>query len=133
SVSLCLCVAMELCDALLELGPPPDMILSMPPPPVPPNMEEFVSRLVALEGIGLGTSEDMLGFSADGERAECNLCQWASGNSVGFVELARKGPLIDDTWFLVIISSCVAATLVGVILAIAFLKYREGKLKPLSD
>ncbi|CAL4123199.1 unnamed protein product, partial [Meganyctiphanes norvegica] len=43
------------------------------------------------------------------------------------------GPLIDDTWFLVIISSCVAATLVGVILAIAFLKYREGKLKPLSD
>lgn len=35
------------------------------------------------------------------------------------------GPLIDDTWFLVIISSCVGVTLLGILLAIAFLKYRE--------
>ncbi|XP_047472452.1 uncharacterized protein LOC125027422 [Penaeus chinensis] len=116
------------CETLYELGPPPDMILNIPPPPIPPFMEEFVARLAA-EGINI--HEDDNGFPE--EEKSCNLCQWANGNGVGFVELAQKGPLIDDTWFLVIISSCVAATLLGIILAIAFLKYREGKLKPLSD
>nr|XP_045607459.1 uncharacterized protein LOC123764036 [Procambarus clarkii] len=115
------------CDTLFELGPPPDMILSIPPPPIPPFMEDFVARLAA-EGIDINQD---IGFPE--EEKTCNLCQWANGNGVGYVELAQKGPLIDDTWFLVIISSCVAATLLGIILAIAFLKYREGKLKPLSD
>ncbi|XP_076054116.1 uncharacterized protein LOC143032841 [Oratosquilla oratoria] len=115
------------CDSLYELGPPPDMILNIPPPPIPPFMEEFVARLAA-EGIDIHA-----GSESTEEEPKCNLCQWAKGNGVGYVELPQKGPLIDDTWFLVIISSCVAATLLGIILAIAFLKYREGKLKPLSD
>ncbi|RXG71869.1 hypothetical protein Avbf_01950 [Armadillidium vulgare] len=37
------------------------------------------------------------------------------------------GPLIDDTWFLVIISLCVGATLLAIILVIGYLKYREKK------
>ncbi|XP_064106031.1 uncharacterized protein LOC135215383 isoform X1 [Macrobrachium nipponense] len=116
------------CETLYELGPPPDMILNIPPPPIPPFMAEFVNRLAA-EGINI--HDDDKGFPE--EEKQCNLCQWANGNGVGYVELAQKGPLIDDTWFLVIISSCVAATLLGIILAIAFLKYREGKMKPMSD
>ena len=68
------------CDALYELGPPPDIILTMPPPPVPPFMEELLSRLSA-EGINL--HED--------NKEPCNLCHWAMGNGVGFVELAQKG------------------------------------------
>ncbi|KAK8402217.1 hypothetical protein O3P69_001372 [Scylla paramamosain] len=117
------------CDSLFELGPPPDMILKIPPPPIPPFMENFVARLAA-EGVDVRPDQ---GSGLAEDQKSCSLCQWADGNGVGYVELAQKGPLIDDTWFLVIISSCVAATLLGIILAIAFLKYREGKLKPLSD
>ena len=70
------------CDSLFELGPPPDTILNIPPPPVPPFMEEFVSRLSA-QGIEMEPT-----FTDD----ECSLCHWATdGSSVGFVELAQKG------------------------------------------
>lgn len=73
------------CETLYELGPPPDMILNIPPPPIPPFMEDFVARLAA-EGIDIHQDS---GFP-EGEKA-CNLCQWASGNGVGYVELAQKG------------------------------------------
>lgn len=77
------------CETLYELGPPPDMILNIPPPPIPPFMEEFVARLAA-EGINI--HEDDNGFPE--EEKSCNLCQWANGNGVGFVELAQKGELM---------------------------------------
>lgn len=77
------------CDSLYELGPPPNMILNIPPPPIPPFMEEFVARLAA-EGIDMG--QDSSGFPE--EDKACNLCQWANGNGVGYVELAQKGELI---------------------------------------
>ena len=75
------------CDALYELGPPPDMILNIPPPPVPPFMEEFISRL-ASEGINVH-EETTNEYPKDDK--PCNLCHWADGNGVGFVELAQKG------------------------------------------
>ncbi|KAK7085342.1 hypothetical protein SK128_019354, partial [Halocaridina rubra] len=73
------------CDTFYELGPPPDMLLNVPPPPIPPFMAEFVSRLAA-EGINL--REDDKGFAE--EDKPCHLCQWANGNGVGYVELAQK-------------------------------------------
>ncbi|XP_018006488.1 uncharacterized protein LOC108664420 isoform X2 [Hyalella azteca] len=112
------------CDILRELGPPPDMILSLPPPPVPPSIEKLVVRLAA--------EADPQAGAAAHEDAPCHLCTWARGSSVGVVERAQKGPVIDDTWFFIIISSCVAAALLAIVLIIAYLKYRD-KLKPLSD
>ena len=71
------------CDILKDLGPPPDMILSIPPPPMPPSLEELVSRLA-----GEAMTESV---GSDGS-ATCNLCHWAAkGSNVGFVELAQKG------------------------------------------
>lgn len=75
------------CDSLSELGPPPDLILTIPPPPMPPFMEKFVSRL-ASEGVDLRAEE---GFAFPEEEQQCNLCHWSDGNGVGFVELAQKG------------------------------------------
>lgn len=88
------------CETLYELGPPPDMILNIPPPPIPPFMEEFVARLAA-EGINI--HEDDNGFPE--EEKSCNLCQWANGNGVGFVELAQKGELIFFICFRILLIS----------------------------
>jgi len=51
------------CDILKDFGPPPNMILSMPPPPVPPSLEELVSRLAADAGV------PEVVIAADGETA----------------------------------------------------------------
>ncbi|KAK4307152.1 hypothetical protein Pmani_021058 [Petrolisthes manimaculis] len=101
------------CDA-----PPPNSFLHFPPPPpFPPFLQEFLE-----------------GFTTHSDGGVCNGgCEWARGDTVGFVELAQKGAVIDDTWFLVIICSSILTTLVSIIVAIALFKYKEGKLKPLSD
>lgn len=88
------------CETLYELGPPPDMILNIPPPPIPPFMEEFVARLAA-EGINI--HEDDNGFPE--EEKSCNLCQWANGNGVGFVELAQKGELMFFIYLRIVLIS----------------------------
>lgn len=88
------------CDVLRDLGPPPDMILNLPPPPVPPHLEEIVSRLAA-EALALpdGDNRDSssgFGFaSTSSEASSCELCLWATGNNIGFVELAQKGELLE--------------------------------------
>ncbi|KAF0308004.1 hypothetical protein FJT64_020714 [Amphibalanus amphitrite] len=45
----------------LELGPPPDFLRMVPPPPVPEFMEDYVQRLHQASG-------------------ECLLCNWAHNN-----------------------------------------------------
>lgn len=75
------------CDSLYELGPPPDMILKIPPPPIPPFMEDFVARLAA-EGVDV-RPDPSPGLAED--QKSCSLCHWADGNGVGYVELAQKG------------------------------------------
>ena len=64
----------------LELGPPPDFLRMVPPPPVPEFMEDYVQRLHQASG-------------------ECLLCNWAHNNDslllVGAGELGgeREGRL----------------------------------------
>lgn len=78
------------CDAMWDLGPPPDIILALPPPPVPPHLGELVARLSAEalqpEGPGFDSRS-----AAEGFEQSCELCHWATGNNIGFVELAQKG------------------------------------------
>ena len=89
------------CDILRDLGPPPDMILSLPPPPVPPSLEELVSRLSSealSRSSDAGSPGILFGTGAVGSSKDslaCNLCHWAKGDNVGFVELAQKGKLLE--------------------------------------
>ncbi|XP_037073076.1 uncharacterized protein LOC119094105 [Pollicipes pollicipes] len=94
------------CALLAELGPPPDMILTLPPPPLPAFLAESAPALM---------------------NQSCGLCQWAGGGAVDFVEMPRPGPAIDDTWFFVIICACVGLTLFGILLTIFCLRLKEQK------
>ncbi|XP_043194196.1 uncharacterized protein LOC122366254 [Amphibalanus amphitrite] len=94
------------CALLEELGPPPDMILTLPPPPLPSFLAESAPQLM---------------------NHSCGLCRWASGGAVDYVEMPRQGPAIDDTWFFVIICACVGLTLFGILLTIFCLRLKEQK------
>lgn len=56
---------------MVELGPPPDIIAAMPPPPIPAFLRDPVDFLVASNG-------------------SCDLCGWAGGDDVQLIEIARK-------------------------------------------
>ncbi|KAF0300760.1 hypothetical protein FJT64_003269 [Amphibalanus amphitrite] len=57
------------CALLEELGPPPDMILTLPPPPLPSFLAESAPQLM---------------------NHSCGLCRWASGGAVDYVEMPRQ-------------------------------------------
>lgn len=56
------------CALLEELGPPPDMILTLPPPPLPAFLAEAAPALM---------------------NESCGLCRWAGGDAVDYVEMPR--------------------------------------------
>ena len=60
--------------------PPPD-IFNIPPPPLPPFLADLESQL---------TVKGVLGVPERGEEF-CDLCQWATGYDIGFVQLSEKG------------------------------------------
>ena len=57
------------CAMLEALGPPPDMILTLPPPPLPAFLAE---------------APQLMNHS-------CGLCRWAAGGAVDYVEMPRQG------------------------------------------
>ncbi|XP_069702623.1 uncharacterized protein [Periplaneta americana] len=91
------------CVECSDMGPPPDTILSIPPPPLP----AFLQRAP-----NMNTSTCSV------------LCDWTAGPGVEYVELPRQGPAMDDTWLLVLIASCVGVLLLGALLALFLLKCR---------
>lgn len=92
------------CVECLDMGPPPDTILGIPPPPLP----TFLQRAPAFN-----------------DTATCSvLCDWTAGPGVEYVELPRQGPAMDDTWLLVLIASSVGVLLLGALLALFLLKCR---------
>uniref|UniRef100_A0A182YDU1 Uncharacterized protein n=1 Tax=Anopheles stephensi TaxID=30069 RepID=A0A182YDU1_ANOST len=103
----------------LELGPPPDMILSMPPPP----LSSFLLPRNALAAASKpnGNSNNSLLCSA------AFICEPSlkaiEQSGMEFVELPGNG--MDDTWVLVLISSCVGVLLLGALLAMVVLKCRD--------
>ncbi|XP_066998258.2 uncharacterized protein [Anabrus simplex] len=91
-----------------DLGPPPDTILGIPPPPLP----AFLQRTLTNNSNHTSSSP-------------CSVqCDWTSGPGVEYVELPRQGPAMDDTWLLVLITSCVGVVLLGALLALFLLKCR---------
>ncbi|KAK2587391.1 hypothetical protein KPH14_003106 [Odynerus spinipes] len=102
------------------LGPPPD-ILHIPPPPFPEFLQQssdFYPNLGALP------------FPPHLNDSPCkHLCDRRS-EGVQYIEMPQQGTVFDDTWLLVLISSCLGVILIGVILATFFLKCklsRSGK------
>ncbi|XP_014609452.1 PREDICTED: uncharacterized protein LOC106789603 isoform X1 [Polistes canadensis] len=102
------------------LGPPPD-ILHIPPPPFPEFLQQssdFYPNLGALP------------FPPNLNDSPCkHLCD-RRFEGVQYIEMPQQGTVFDDTWLLVLISSCVGVIIIGAILATFFWKCklnRSGK------
>lgn len=120
-----------------NLGPPPDTILHLPPPPFPnflPYKTEPYSKV------------ELLSFIPHLNNSPCkHLCDWKS-EGVQYIEMPQQGtttnnnkikPFLyffhfiifhflgngfEDTWLLVLISFCVGVVCIGIILATLFMK-----------
>lgn len=98
-------------------GPPPNSILSMPPPPLPGFLLAR-SAIVALSG-----NDSQPCFTV-------YVCEPTIGtreqSGIEFVEFSRNGPIgLEQTWIFVLISSCIGVLLFGVLLALILMKCRE--------
>ncbi|XP_026749152.2 uncharacterized protein LOC113509923 isoform X2 [Galleria mellonella] len=98
----------------LSLGPPPDSILHMPPPPLPAflaNAANLTPPCRASKCPPLQNNEDNALFPG-----------------VEYHELPRHEPAgSDDTWFLVVITCCIAVLCIAALLALFLLKCREAR------
>lgn len=92
------------CDE--EWGPPPDSILSIPPPPLP----KFIQ------------------MDEQNQSAATSSCVWAptsGATGVEFVELPRKGSAANDTWLFLVGASFLGVLMLGALLAVLLLKCRS--------
>lgn len=115
-----------------ELGPPPDTILSLPPPPLPSFL---LPRSAILSVAGNNSQPCFAAFVC-----EPSMSVFGSGGSIReqsgieFIELSHKG--IEDTWVFILVSSCVGVLLLGALLAFILIKCRDvsfGSFHPHSD
>ncbi|XP_024083289.1 uncharacterized protein LOC106667854 isoform X2 [Cimex lectularius] len=101
----------ENCTEFLEIGPPPDMILTLPPPPLPSYLQITMNH---------------------SSKPCTSLCDTPLPNNGGiqFIELpphALGNGELDDTWLFILISCSVGVLLLGSLLAILLLKCREER------
>lgn len=124
---------MAACVGDCELGPPPDTILSLPPPPLP----SFLLPRSAILSVAAGNNSQPC-FAAF--VCEPSMSVFGSGGSIReqsgieFIELSHKG--IEDTWVFILVSSCVGVLLLGALLAFILIKCRDvtfGSFHPHSD
>ncbi|XP_018329070.1 uncharacterized protein LOC108739590 isoform X2 [Agrilus planipennis] len=101
----------------LDIGPPPDSIIFIPPPPVPDFLQS------PLQDVVLNTTPCTV----------IPICEaWVQVQGGGkFSELPRKdvetwaASTIDDTWLLILVASSVVVLLLGALLAMFLLKCRD--------
>ncbi|XP_008211279.1 uncharacterized protein LOC100679656 isoform X3 [Nasonia vitripennis] len=102
--------------SLCTLGPPPDMILRLPPPPIPTFL---VHSSDYYPGVG---ASDGLPFFEHFNNSPCkHSCEWRA-EGVQYVEMPQQGTVFDDTWLLVLISSCIGVIFIGIVLAALLIK-----------
>ncbi|XP_011498639.1 PREDICTED: uncharacterized protein LOC105362837 [Ceratosolen solmsi marchali] len=102
---------------LCTLGPPPDMILRLPPPPAPAFLVHSTEFYPS----------DGLPFVEHFNSSPCkHSCEWR-GKGVQYVEMPQQGTFFDGTWLLVLISSCIGIIFIGIVLATLLIKC---KLQP---
>ncbi|XP_012280227.1 uncharacterized protein LOC105699658 [Orussus abietinus] len=98
---------------LCTLGPPPDTILHLPPPPIPAFLQH---------GSDFYPGSEVAPFPLHLNDSPCrHFCDWRS-EGVQYIEMPQQGTVFDDTWLLVLISSCAGVIFIGIILATLLLK-----------
>ncbi|XP_017754514.1 PREDICTED: uncharacterized protein LOC108546775 [Eufriesea mexicana] len=106
--------------ASCTLEPPPD-ILHIPPPPFPAILQQSSDFY---------PHADLLSFPPHLNDSPCkHFCDRRS-EGVQYIEMPQQGTVFDDTWLLVLISSCIGVIFIGIILATLLLKCkfnRSGK------
>ena len=101
------------CAFLDELGPPPDLILSMPPPPLPPFMQHLISE-------NMSTGRD-----GDGN---CNFCHlFATKGEDSEFTLPNPSVTSTSSWLSITILSFIVALIIGIMVVLFLLKCRKGK------
>ncbi|XP_022193470.2 uncharacterized protein LOC111051298 [Nilaparvata lugens] len=95
---------MDGCTEWRELGPPPDSIMEIPPPPIPMALD-ISNNLTAIP---------------------CSfLCDSGTGPSkVEFIDLSMHSRF-DSTWLMLIASFCIGILSLGTLLAIIMLKFKK--------
>jgi hypothetical protein len=93
------------CDVLDTLGPPPEAILFMPPPPLPPSLQSILAENESLRGRG---------------NENCNFCHLFAEGGIGLE------PTVGDSWGGPLKTeesrvSVLVATIIGSILLVFFL------------
>ncbi|XP_031636555.1 uncharacterized protein LOC116349315 [Contarinia nasturtii] len=105
-----------MCVQCIEIGPPPDTILTMPPPPLP----SFLVPNHPL--IPFAQNDSKLCYAA-------YVCESLPGpriqSGIEFIEL--PGHSLNDAWFYVIIASIVGVILLITVVIFTFIKCRENK------
>lgn len=103
-----------MCVQCVDIGPPPDSILSMPPPPLP-------AFLVPRTAIAALTQNDSQPCYA------AYMCESAirvrEQSGIEFIEL--PGQNFNDAWLFVVIASLVAIILLITVLTFMVMKCRE--------
>ncbi|KAK9304338.1 hypothetical protein QLX08_004314 [Tetragonisca angustula] len=106
--------------ATCTLEPPPD-ILHIPPPPFPAILQQSSDFY---------PHTDLLSFPPHLNDSPCkHFCDRRS-EGVQYIEMPQQGTVFDDTWLLVLLSSCAGVIFIGIVLAILLLKCkfnRSGK------
>ncbi|XP_065224704.1 uncharacterized protein LOC135848672 [Planococcus citri] len=99
------------CQDCWDLGPPPDTILTIPPPPMP--------TFFASSFINVGNRSN----------APCPLlCDWTTGQGLEInEEFPFKGNLEENSWFLLTISSFTIILLLAMLLTLLILKFRQNQ------
>jgi len=119
------CVDRSSCDWFLnDLGPPPDAILRIPPPPVPHFID---SDYVVAAGMALTddpANNDTL----------CHWCHWARlVDSTSITGSAGTEVALEDTWFFVILAACLMLTLGALLSGLVYLRLHGKTLKGAWD
>ncbi|CAH0553384.1 unnamed protein product [Brassicogethes aeneus] len=114
----------------MDLGPPPDSILFLPPPPLPAFLQQSLPDLL------LNTTPCLPAQLCESSPIVSNKIPETYGD---YIELPRKdfeswtGSGINDTWLLVLVASSIGVLLLGALLAMFLLKCREMNLFGSSD
>lgn len=95
-----------------ELGPPPDSILFMPPPPAPSFLQHRLR-------------DNATALPCGGGAQLCASGEWEPPRG-DYVELTRQDVgTADDTWPLVLVAASVGVLVLGALLALFLLRCRE--------
>lgn len=101
------------CELMDDLGPPPDLILSMPPPPLPPSLQHLLA-----DNASLGNDCNFCHLFADsGEDSEFKLPDPSANSPAG-------------SWLTFAILATASFLIVGVLCILIIVKCRRGKFSP---